>query len=85
MAAACVLVLRELERRFGVAGRSAAYIADDRQPGRVRHSLADVIRFRMLMIACGYEDAVDADSLREDPAFKMALGRLPRWPTCARS
>ncbi|MCA1715046.1 MAG: IS1380 family transposase [Gammaproteobacteria bacterium] len=72
-----VLVLREVERRLGVAGRLAACIADDRQPGRVRHSLADGFRFRMLMIACGYEDAIDADSLRGDPAFKMALGRLP--------
>jgi hypothetical protein len=72
-----VLVLREVERRLDVGGRLAACIVDDRQPGRVRHSLADVIRFRMLMIACGYEDAIDADSLRSDPGFKMALGRLP--------
>lgn len=72
-----VLVLREVERRLGVADRLAACIEDNRQPGRVRHSLADLIRFRLLMIACGYEDAIDADSLRGDPAFKMALGRLP--------
>lgn len=72
-----VLVLREVERRLSVAERLAACIEDDRQPGRIRHSLADVVRFRMLMIACGYEDAIDADSLRGDPAFKMALGRLP--------
>ena len=39
-----VLVLREVERRLGVADRLATCIADDRQPGRVRHSLADVIR-----------------------------------------
>ena len=66
-----------LQRRLGVADRLAACIEDNRQPGRVRHSLADLIRFRLLMIACGYEDAIDADSLRGDPAFKMALGRLP--------
>ena len=29
------------------------------------------------MIAAGYEDANNADSLRHDPAFKLALGRLP--------
>ena len=27
--------------------------------------------------ACGYEDADDLDSLRTDPAFKLACGRLP--------
>ena len=72
-----VLALREVGARLRVAERLAACIADDRQPDRVRHSLADIIRFRMLMIACGYEDGIDADSLRSDPAFKMALGRLP--------
>jgi hypothetical protein len=36
-----------------------------------------MIRFRALMIAAGYADANDCDALRADPAFKMAVGRLP--------
>jgi hypothetical protein len=36
-----------------------------------------MIRFRALLIAAGYEDANDCDALRTDPAFKMAVGRLP--------
>jgi hypothetical protein len=39
--------------------------------------LADMVRARILAIACGYEDADDLDSLRVDPAFKLACGRLP--------
>jgi hypothetical protein len=31
----------------------------------------------MLMIAAGYEDGNDADTLRDDPMFKLALDRLP--------
>src|SRR3954462_3880119 len=31
----------------------------------------------MLMIAAGYEDGNDADSLRHDPLFKLALDHLP--------
>ena len=31
----------------------------------------------MLMIAAGYEDDNDAARLRHDPAFKLALRRLP--------
>jgi hypothetical protein len=31
----------------------------------------------MLMIAAGYEDGIDANALRSDPVFKMALERLP--------
>src|SRR3954465_6130469 len=72
-----VLLLREVEQRLGIAERLAACIDDPRLPGRVRHEVADILRFRMLMIAAGYEDGNDADSLRHDPAFKLALGRLP--------
>src|SRR5262245_54855839 len=32
---------------------------------------------RMVMIAAGYEDCDDIDTLRTDPAFKIALGRGP--------
>ena len=34
-------------------------IADPRDPTRVTHSVDDILRARMLAIACGYEDAVD--------------------------
>jgi hypothetical protein len=39
--------------------------------------LAEIIRFRMLMVAAGYEDGNDANTLRGDPMFKLALDRLP--------
>jgi len=72
-----VLLLREVEQRLGLAERLAGCMDDARHPGRVRHGLAEILRFRMLMIAAGYEDGNDATSLRLDPAFKMALERLP--------
>src|ERR1700719_4907232 len=72
-----LLALREIERRVGLAERLAACLTDPRMPERVRHQLAEIIRFRMLMIAAGYEDGNDADSLRSDPMFKLALDRLP--------
>src|SRR6186713_485321 len=72
-----VLVLAEIERKLGVADRLARCIEDPRAPERVRHGLAEMIRFRALMIAAGYADASDCDALRADPAFKLAVGRLP--------
>jgi hypothetical protein len=72
-----LLVLREVERRLDVAGRLAACVDDPRDPTRTLHSVADILRFRMLMIAAGYEDGIDANALRTDPVFKMALERLP--------
>jgi hypothetical protein len=72
-----LLALREVERRLGIADRLAACIDDPRAPERVRHGIAAILRFRMLMIAAGYEDGNDADDLRHDPVFKLALDQLP--------
>ena len=72
-----VLVLAEIERRLGIADRLARCLEDPRDPERVVHSIAEMIRFRSLLIAAGYADANDCDALRADPAFKMAVGRLP--------
>src|SRR5688572_16123277 len=72
-----VLVLAEIERRLRIAERLARCILDPRAPGRVHHGIAEIIRFRILLIAAGYPDANDCDALRTDPAFKMALGRFP--------
>ena len=72
-----LLALREVERRLDVAGRLAACIDDPRDPSRTLHSVADILRFRMMMIAAGYEDGIDANALRADPMFKMALERMP--------
>jgi hypothetical protein len=72
-----VVLLAEIERRLGIAERLAGCIADPRAPERVRHSLVEMIRYRALLIAAGYPDANDCDALRDDPAFKIAVGRLP--------
>ncbi len=72
-----LLALREVERRLDIASRLAACVRDPRAPGRVVYGLDEIIRNRMLMIAAGYEDANDADTLRRDPMFKLAMGRLP--------
>ena len=80
-----VLALREVEQRLRVAGRLAACMIDPRAAAQITHSLADVIRFRLLMISAGYEDGNDANSLRRDPMFKMALIFRPSIGSCARS
>src|SRR5438270_4316810 len=72
-----VMLLAAAERRLGVVDKLAALIADPRDPALVTHSLADILRARILAIACGYEDGNDLDHLRTDPGFKLACGRLP--------
>jgi len=72
-----VLLLREVDRRLGLAGRLAGVIPDWRDPESISHAMADMLRFRMFAIAAGYEDADDCDALRQDPIFKLATGRGP--------
>ena len=72
-----VLALREVEQRLGVADRLAGCIKDPRCQDQVTHSIADMIRFRLMMISAGYPDGNDALSLRSDPVFKMAQDVLP--------
>ncbi len=72
-----VMLLAQAERRLGIADRLAALLPDRRDPARVRHAMADMMRARIFAIACGYEDCNDFGPLRADPAFKLACGRLP--------
>jgi Transposase DDE domain group 1 len=64
-------------RKKLIAATLTRLIADPRNPALVIHSVDDILRARILAIACGYEDADDLDHLRSDPAFKLACHRLP--------
>ncbi len=72
-----VALLALADRRIGIVDRLARLVADPRDAALVTHSVASILRARVLAIACGYEDANDLDRLRGDPAFKLACGRLP--------
>jgi hypothetical protein len=76
-----LLLLREVEHRLGLADLVAGCLRDRRDPALVTHTLAGMLRFRMLAIACGYDDADDCDTLRFDPLFKLAVGRAPESGT----
>ncbi len=71
------VLLRAAERQYGVIDGFADCLVDDRQPGKVRHSLADLLGQRIFGIACGHPDANDADRLADDPIHKLLLGRDP--------
>jgi DDE family transposase len=52
-------------------------LCDPRDPAKVQHSLCDIICFRIMMIGAGYQDGNDANALRHDPSFRIALERGP--------
>ncbi len=71
------VLLRAAERQYDLIDGFADCLVDDRQPGKVRHTLADVLGQRIFGIACGHPDANDADRLADDPIHKLLLGRDP--------
>ena len=71
-----VLVLREIEQGLRIAEQMAVCLDDPRSQAQVVHGLASMTRFRMLMIAAGYEDGNDASTFRSDPAGAAACPGL---------
>lgn len=72
-----IVLVGRLDQKLRITERLAGVLRDSRDPGKVQHSNLDLLRQRAYQIACGYEDASDATSLRHDPGFQLALGRVP--------
>jgi hypothetical protein len=71
------VLLKAADRRLGLIQRLAAARVDERQRGKVRHGLAELLGQRIYGLALGYEDANDDARLAEDPMHKLLLGRDP--------
>jgi hypothetical protein len=71
------ILLKACDERLRLTERLASCIGDPRQPGKVEHSIGDLVRQRLFAIACGYPDGNDAARLGEDPIQKLLVGRDP--------
>ena len=81
------VLLKAAERVYGLVKAFARCLADKRAPGKIRHTLADLIGQRVFGIAYGpllaalpergHPDGNDADHLADDPIHKLLLGRDP--------
>ena len=69
------LLLREVESRRGILRRFAACFTDQRDSGRIEHSVEDLVKQRVYGIALGYEDVCDHDRLRIDPLWGALVGK----------
>ena len=65
------LLLKAADRRYGLIARMADGLRDQRQAGKVDHSLQELLAQRVFSIACGYPDANDAARLATDPIHKF--------------
>lgn len=71
------LLLRAAKEKVGTVARMAAALPDMRDPTRVQRKLTEIMGARVLVTCCRWEDGIDRDQLRHDPALKMAVGRCP--------
>jgi hypothetical protein len=71
------VLLKAVDAGLRLTARLAACLPDDRQPGKIRHELLDLLRQRVYAIACGYPDGNDAARLADDPVHKMLVERDP--------
>ncbi len=71
------LLLRGVDRQIGLTEQLASAFKDQRHVSYIDHSLQELMAQRIYQIASGYEDANDANHLRNDPVFKLSVGRKP--------
>lgn len=67
------LLLRETGDKLGLFAWLAVHLADPRNPDFVTHPFIELLRTVLLLMAQGWSDQDDADALRDDPAFRLAV------------
>ena len=72
-----LVLLKAVDERLRLTEAVAASLTDPRQPGKVAHSLRDLMRQRVFGLAAGYLDGNDAARLADDPLHKLMLDREP--------
>lgn len=70
-----LLLLRQVDKKYGLTRALAKTIQDPRHPGYISHSIEHMLRQRVFAIAAGYEDINDHDTLAKDPCLQLAVGR----------
>ena len=72
------LLLKEIDNQINLISGIYSCIEDERDSRYVKHELKELLTQRVLQIACGYEDANDCDSLKDDQIFKICAEKLPQ-------
>jgi len=73
-----LVVLRQFDERLGLTRGLGKIVADTRDRRYISHSVLDLVRQRIYQIAAGYEDANDANFLRDDPAMRAVVDGVDR-------
>ena len=63
------MLLRQTDQRLNLLPRLAQCFLDGRDPGRLEHSVQEMVSQRVYGLALGYEDVNDHEQPRSDPLF----------------
>jgi hypothetical protein len=72
-----VVLLTDSDDQLGLTRALAAVLSDPRDARRLHCTPEDLRQHRVFHIAAGYEDANDANTLRDDPICTLWRDRLP--------
>jgi hypothetical protein len=75
------VLLQAANQRYGLIESMAACLRDERQAGKVEHTLIELLGQRIHGLACGYPDANDAVRLESDPVHKLLGAMLAARPS----
>src|SRR6202049_4677778 len=70
------MLLGATDRAIGLIERFAGCFTDHRAAELIEHTVAGLVRQRVVGIALGYEDLIDHDQLRHDPVRAVLGGKL---------
>lgn len=70
-----VALLAGADGKLRLAERLASCFTDHRMAEVIKHTLPDLLRQRIFGLALGYEDLIDHDALRFDPALAAVLDK----------
>lgn len=81
------LLTRDIGERLGIWDYLHENLLDQRKPLFVTHPLRELVRTSVCMLAQGWRDQDDADTLRDDPVLRLAVsnrgGASPLLPAAA--
>jgi len=89
------ILVREIMDQIGIMPWLRGHLIDPRDPTLIQYSLEELLRSSILLQAQGWQDMDDADTLRHDPALRLAASSergaapvneetLPSQPTLSR-
>lgn len=69
------ILLAKVEDRFSIVDQFTRCFTDFRDPERVQHSVAELLKQRIFALCMGYEDLNDHETLRDDGILAVLVGK----------